>query len=407
MIDCPYKKEQHSKDIFRIWLECGWLEDTKDHKKALEHFTSGSEAMVIEHDGSAECLVVVSPGILRYGEKDLPLAAVSSVTVSRILRKQGAAPRLLASMLAQEIRKGAVVAGLGMFEQGFYNRLGFATMGYEHWYQFSPCHLKHYKKGGIPVRIGVEDWKEAYECHRDRMKGHGFVQINPPEVFRAEMIWSKNGFGLGYRKDGKLSHYIWFAPEDVENGPYVVQWMSYNDWTEFMELMGIIKSLEEQLRSVRIKEPAFIQLQDFIEKPFLQRALTRKSKFEGRMEFIAYQQMRICRLKEAIEAVSYEGRPFAFNLSLSDPLADYLTDYTSLCAGDFTVSIGRESTLAEGFRKDLPLIEGDIGAFTRLWAGVMPASTIGLTENLKIDKSLRRDLERAFYSPWFRSDWDY
>jgi hypothetical protein len=61
----------------------------------------------------------------------------------------------------------------------------------------------------------------------------------------------------------------------------------------------------------------------------------------------------------------------------------------------------------EGFRKDLPQITGDIAAFPRLWAGVLPASTIGLTENLRIDKPLRRDLERVFYTPWFRSDWDY
>ena len=402
-----YIKEKHRKDIFRIWLECGWLEDSKQHKKGLDLFVSSSNAKVVEYEGSAECLVVNSPGTMRYGSRDLLLTAVSAVTVSRILRKQGTAARLMASMLAEEIEKGAIVAGLGMFEQGFYNRLGFASMGYEHWYQFNPSHLKIYKRGGIPVRINSDNWMDAYECHRNRMEGHGFINIDPPEIFHAEMLWSKNGFGLGFKKDEKLSHYIWFCTDDTENGPYEVQWMSYGSWEQFMELMGIIKSMEEQVRSINMKEPPFIQLQDFIEKPFLQRALSRKSKFECRMESIAYQQLRICRLKEAIEAVSYEGEPFLFNLNLSDPLSEFIPEYKSRCSGEFNVRIGSESTLSEGNMKSLPSIEGGIGPFTRLWAGVLPASTIGLTEDLKIDKSLKRDLEKAFYTPWVRSDLDY
>ena len=50
-------------------------------------------------------------------------------------------------------------------------------------------------------------------------------------------------------------------------------------------------------------------------------------------------------------------------------------------------------------------IDGD--GFTRLWIGILPASTIELTEDLHIDESLITILEKVFYKPYAKSDWDY
>jgi len=404
-----YDREKDKKEAQRIWIECGWIEDDEKDKKAFDIFTASSNCGVVDLNGSPECMIVTSPGKMKYEDSYLSLSAGSAVTVSRVLRKQGAAPRLLASMLIEDINNGADVAGLGMFEQGFYNRLGFATMGYEHWYSFDPAKLKVFKNGGIPLRITTDDFKETHRCYSEGRKLHGFVTLDPPELMHGDMLWCKNGFGLGYKTDGKLSHYLWLSTDDVEEGPYDVRWMAFKTGDQFLELLGIIKTLEEQVRTIRMKEPALIQLQDFIDKPFQLQTISRKSKFESRMRSIAYQQLRICNMENCINAVQFEGKPFSFNLTLSDPINDFLSEDNQFgeCTGDFTVSIGNDSTVSRGLTKGLPLINGSINGFTRLWIGILPASTIGMVENLEIDESLVENLEKAFYRPDVRSDWDY
>ena len=402
-----YDKKQDRKAAFRIWLECGWVKDNKEDKKTFDIFTESGRTEVAEVDGKAEALVVLNPGKMRYQNRDLKLTAVSAVTVSRILRKRKAAPRLLASMLRDEMEKGTHLAGLGMFEQGFYNRLGFGTMKYEHWYSFDPGRLKIYKKGKRPVRLTEKDWKECYRCFKERQTGHGFVTIDSGENFHAEML-QPNSFGLGIKKEGKLSHYLWFHGDNISHGPYQVRWMAYNCWDEFLELMGIIKSLEEQVRCVNMREPAHIQLQDFVEKPFRLMGLTEKSHFWSKNEAEAYQQLRICSLEECISAVEYDGPPFSFNLTLTDPLLRYTEgEEFRGCEGDYTVTVGPESKAGRGHGKNLPLVKGTVNGFTRLWIGVMPASTVGLTEEIFIDSELIKPLEKAFYKPYARSDWDY
>ncbi len=100
---------------------------------------------------------------------------------------------------------------------------------------------------------------------------------------------------------------------------------------------------------------------------------------------------------------------FSFNLKLSDPINDFLDDKNQFdgCTGDFTISIGEKSTIQKGHEENLPLVKGTINGFTRLWIGVLPASTIGLVEDLSIDKNLVDILEKVFYRPDVRSDWDY
>jgi predicted acetyltransferase len=401
------KKEM--KAIYRIWKECGWISDDINEKKSLDAFLKGSNNQIVELNGAPECHITTSPGKMSYGESTLKLTAVSAVTVSRILRKQGAASALLASMLIEEAELGADVAGLGMFEQGYYNRLGFTTMGYEHWYSFDPAKLSLYKKGGIPERLTKENWKAVHKNLTERIKGHGSVTLDPPELIKAEMLWSKKGFGLGYKHNGKLTHHVWFSTDDVETGPYFVRWMAYSNWDQFLECMGIIKSLEEQVRTISMREPAHIQLQDFIDKPFQLQTITRKSKFESRMRAIAYQQLRILNLEKSIAAVSYEGTPFSFNLILTDPLEEHLPKKGTYkgCGGEYTVNIGKTSSITRKTTQGLPLISGSIGGFTRLWMGTVPASTIGLTEDLKIDTQLIEQLQKAFYKPYATCDWDY
>ncbi len=150
MIIRPFDYEKDKEAAGRIWREVGWIEKDKD--KSIEYALSACDGMVAEIAGQAECIVVTLPGTVRYIEQDLRFCCLTGVTTSRIARKQGLAGKLAARAVANGAAAGALVSGLGMFEQGFYNQLGFGTGGYEIWVTFDPAQLTVDAHPRIPRR---------------------------------------------------------------------------------------------------------------------------------------------------------------------------------------------------------------------------------------------------------------
>ena len=143
MIIRPYDPENDLDAARRIWTECGWLQ--KEKFDAFDDFLSGAIGLVGELNGEAEALVLNFPGTIRHLRTDLPLCVVGAVTTSRVARKQGLAGRVTAQAIARDAAasgRGALVATLGMFEQGYYNRLGFGTLDYDHYFSFDPATLR-------------------------------------------------------------------------------------------------------------------------------------------------------------------------------------------------------------------------------------------------------------------------
>ena len=82
-----YRPEQDREDAHRIWLELGWLRAGRE--EVLDLFLAGADAEVAEIEGRVECLVLTTPGTLRYLGRDLALCAVSGVTTGLAGRKRG------------------------------------------------------------------------------------------------------------------------------------------------------------------------------------------------------------------------------------------------------------------------------------------------------------------------------
>ena len=58
--------------------------------------------------------------------------------------------------------------------------------------------------------------------------------------------------------------------------------MACQNWDQFLELMALLKNLDNQVHQVWIREPANIQFQDLLVQPFRHRQLTEKSKYENK-----------------------------------------------------------------------------------------------------------------------------
>lgn len=393
--------------IDQIWREIGWLEDASRTEHVASYYVGG-DTIVADVDGRVECAVVVSPGVVAYQKERLSMAVVAAVTTSHVGRKQGLATELTAASLARAGADGYAVSGLGMFEQGYYDRFGFGTMGYESTFRFDPADLRVNTPFRAPVRLTRADSGDMHMALLRRQRGHGGVSIEVPQTFDADLAGIDDWFGLGYRAGTRLSHFVVLQGSD-EHGPYRVRWLAYENTAQLMELMALIRSLGEQVRTIAMEEPAELQFQDFINQPIRHRILTRGGTHAGGQSSFAYWQMRILDLPACLARTHLPTASLAFNLMLSDPLDALLPEETQWrgCGGDWLVQLGPTSSARPGSDASLPTLKCGVGAFTRLWMGVRSASVLANSELLDAPLSLIEKLDEQLRLPATRSGYEF
>lgn len=404
-----YDPERDKDAVRRIWREIGWLRKGKE--EASDLIAGAGRALVAEVDGDAECMVTTASGSLRYLEEDLAFSAVTGVATSRVARKRGLASRLTAQAVAADAAVGALVSGMGVFDQGYYDRLGFGSGGYDHWVALDPADIDVDVRPHVPCRLGADDWEEVHAARLSRLRSHGGLNLHPPALTRESMIQQDNSFGLGFRaaSDGELTHHFWCEAKEIEYGPYYVAWMAFQTWGQFLELMALLKGLGDQVRLVRMAEPAGIQMQDLMIRPFRRRAISRDSKFESGIRASAYWQVRMCDLQGCLVRTHLRGEAVRFNLKLADPIEAFLDESAPWrgIAGDYVVTLGPSSDAKPGRDPALPTLEASVNAFTRMWLGVRPASGLAVTDDLSGSPELLDALDWALRLPDPKPDWEF
>ena len=403
-----YDPGRDAQAVQRIWREVGWID--AERAGIVSRLFECGDAVVFRLHGEAECAVHTTPGTMRHGTEDLALAAVTAVTTSRVARKLGAAGRLTARALAASAAQGAEVSALGMFEQGFYDRVGFGSGAYEHRFVFDPVSLTVASAFRPPRRLSAADWPEVHACMLRRLRGHGGCTLTPPRVVECEMAWTDDAFGLGYRDaaDGGLSHFLW-GEAPGEHGPYEITWIGYETVEQLMELLALVKGLGDQVSSVAMLEPPHIQLQDLLKQPFRQRRNTERGKFANEHETMAYWQLRVLDVPKCLAKTCLPGPDLSFNLRLADPVAEHLDGDNEWpgAGGDYVVTLGEESSAEHGTSPSLPTLEASVGPFSRMWFGVRSASVLSATTDLSADAGLLDALDEKIRLPQPRLGWDF
>jgi len=403
-----YNPEKDKKAVNRIWLETGWIE--KDDPKPMDILVEPSRAIVADINGEPECLVLSLLGDIDYLGEKLPFSGIAGVTTGLIARKQKLAGRLTAARIALDALDGAIVSGLGMFEQGYYDKLGYGTGGYEHIVRFSPSTLNVKVKPRVPVRITKEDWEKVHNSRLRRLRTHGSLNFYIPAPTKSEMHWSKSGFGFGFTNDkGELTHNIWMTGKGKEQGPFRVAWMVYENYDQLLELLALLKSFGDQIQLVSMIEPPGIQIQDFLTKPFHYRAITEKSKYQSIMHATAYWQVRICNLEKCLEKTNLHGEDVRFNLVLSDPIENFLDNDSEWkgVSGSYIVNLGADSYAEKGNNEALPTMKASVGAFSRMWLGVRSASILAVSDTISGPAELLDKLDILLRLPEPKIDWEF
>jgi predicted acetyltransferase len=406
----PFDFDRDIKAVQRIWIECGWIQDEKDDREAVSVFFKTGEAEVATIHDEVECATHWTPGTVRYQDETLKLGAVTAVTTSHIARKLGFARELTARSLALQKHAGMHVSALGIFDQGFYNQLGYGNGPYETRVQFDPARLKVNAPFRPPQRLTQSHFKEIHHAMANRKMYHGGVVLDSPENTKAELIWTDKPFGLGYfdGPEGSLSHFIWGEMKD-ESGPYRITMRAYRTNEQLMELLALIKSLGDQIDSFKMLEFGEFQLQDILDQPFRTERTTRGSEYHQHLSAFAYWQFRILDLENCLAKTHLNGPAMKFNLLLTDPLNDILAGESTWqgLTGNYVITLGEESSASQGTDKNLPSLNASINAFSRLWFGVRPASNIAITDDLSGDPKLIAALDQILRLPKPHFGWDF
>lgn len=393
-----YNPEKDEKSVVRIWKECGWMdaEKSKKSRKVFRRWLECGSADVVELNGSAECLVTTHKGTITVVDTELPFRAVSSVTAGRPLRRMGGAGELTARAVARAAEEGDAIAGLGIFDQGYYNKLGFGNFPYIRHIHFDPLTLKVPPLERPPIRLGKKDLSRIIANTEERMSHHGLVKFIDADFTDLIIAEHENCFGLGFEdSEGKLSHHFW-AEANGENGPYRVLWMIYRDYEGLMELLSVIRNLGDQVNRFTIREPWGLQFQDLLTRPFRSMDISEGGKFENKIEALSFKQARILNMEKTLTALKIPGGGIRFNLDLSDPISRYLPEDASWkgLAGFWTIEIGENgSSAVPGSLEDLPTMKASINAFTRLVFGVATPSGLAMTDELDAPDELLTELD--------------
>lgn len=424
VIGRPYEPDRDREAVIRQWREAGWIDYSDAHATALADVFAVGDAVVAEArvtdgsagtaTGSAECALHRSSGSLRYGvgdrATDLPLSLITAVTTSHVARRQGLAASLIASALGDAAANGAAVATLGIFDQGYYERFGFGTGADEHVVSFDPATLDVPVPDRAPVRIGAGNHREVYDLLLRRLRGHGSVVLDLPELIAADLALLDRPVGLGFRaEDGRLTHCL-IGTAEAHHGPLNVEWLIHEEPHQLEELLGLLKSLGDQYRSVTIAhEPPGVQLQSLLAEPLRQLSLANLGAAARPLHTSwSKVQWRILDLAACIEACTMPGVDLTFGLRLHDPLADRWSAPWRGLGGDYTVHLGERSRVDVGPPSgSTPVLEASVGAFTRLWLGVRPATGLTITDALAGPPELIAGLDAAFGLPPPLPDWPF
>ena len=411
MIIRPYNPETDFEAVRRLWEEISWIDrDVKEDAGYLEKFLLNSNNLVAELNNQAECLVSSGKGTIRHLEHTLNMQIIAAVTTSLVARKQKLASRTTARAIAEGAESGLPVSVLGMFEQGYYTRLGFGNGSYEQTVRFNPALLNVESEFPVPVRLGADDYAELHQALMNRWRSHGSVQVLSPENLHAELGWTRKPLGLGFRNEnGELTHFIWGSCKD-EHGPLQITAMAYQNRNQLLQLLSLIKSLGNQLYLVQLTETQHVQLQDLLNEPFRSISKTKGSKYAEFFSSEAWWQLRINDLIACMAATQLPARPtLAFNLSVHDPITQYLDDAQGWrgIGGDYSIALGEQCSAQRNHRSGLPLLEATASGISRLWLGTANANRLATSGEIEADQFLLDALDDTLNLPRPHPGWEF
>ena len=402
-----YNPDKDARHIHRIWTDSKWIDD-KEMYPIVDAYHKEANVWLGEVEGEVGTVVSTSPGSFNYNGIELPMTAITGVTAGLEFRRLGLAAKATTKAICDAYERGATIATLGAFEQGYYEKLGFGNFSTDSFITFDPHNLAVSTKHRRAIRLTKEDSDRMHAARLNRFKQHGTCDLHLPATTKFEIGYHKDSISLGFETGGELTHFF-LGTLKGEHGPFRMEMFVYQNADQLLELLALLKTLSDQIRIVEMTSPLGIKMQEFLEFPMRHREVTEGSKYENSTVSYSFFQARILRLEECVKASKFQGSSIQFNLHLEDPIEKYLDSEESFkgCAGDYCVELGEKSTAVPGQNSEWPSLSCTINTFTRLWSGARSASSLLATDGLKADPDLVKGLDQLIRFQELKTDWDF
>lgn len=390
-----YEAERDRAHVERIWREVGWITDD-DGAAALPHFLDGGHVTVGLADGEAECCVSIHDATWRQDRTDLACALVSSVTTSWVGRRRGFAGTMLRRQLVAAAGRGDAVSVLGMFDQGFYDRLGFGTGASVLRHQFDPDTLRIDVAPRPVRRLGVDDVPAVHDLLQRRPRTHGGVVVHDEGFTRGEYLWTEERMTLGlHDEDGRLVGVL-IGKATGEHGPLEVYVLVGETSDELLELVGLLRQLGDQYRLVWLADPPELVLEDLLDQPYRHRFTSKGAAHPHQITAGAWWQLRVLDLVAVTAALPASSTDVTVVVDVQDPLAAGDDGWDGV-HGRWRLSFGAAPT-AERTDAAADIVAG-AGAVSRLLTGVAKASHLALSDHLDGPPDVLAALDDAITLP--------
>jgi hypothetical protein len=390
--------------IHGVWRELEWIRDGARDRLAIESLAGAGHNLVVDIDG-IQAHATSHRAIFRHTRTDLDSCLVAGVLVGRTARRQGWARKLTAELVSTGAQKGAAVSMLGVFDQGFYERLGFGMGPAVHFSRFDPRAIKVDVPDRTPVRLTPDDNERILANRLRGPVGHGAFRDPNPGVQLAEMSWGeRDSFGLGYEDaHGALTHHVWFKSEG-EDGPWRIKWLAWETPQQLRELMGLLKSQADQIFTMSLYEPAGLFVQDWLARPGRQVGVRKQGSHRLGCEAEAWWAVRIVDMPVCIAAVQ-AFLPLSLVVEIDDPMAAESAAWNGV-GGPWTLHLDRTSSATRGSTERLPVLRAGVAAFSQLWMGSRTARALSCLGLLDGPPELIDALDDALRLPLPDADWE-
>ena len=162
-----YDEDLHRAGAQLVWHDCGWS-DKVDECELLDTFFKLGPSWVGIRDETVQSIVHTAAATIRYQETDIPLQAVTGVTTALQARRGGLAAKTLGHAMAAGVANGAIVSALGIFDQGYYDRLGYGSLDIMRFIRFDPKDIRGAAIHRSPHRFSESDIEDIHNARSRR-----------------------------------------------------------------------------------------------------------------------------------------------------------------------------------------------------------------------------------------------
>jgi predicted acetyltransferase len=320
------------------------------------------DGWVTEADGEIGAAALAVPTGWWFNGVSYPVSTIRAVGVHPTARRRGLASRMMRAIIQADHAAGRAFSLLFPFQHGFYGRLGYATVGFTHFYRIPVTQIPDHPPLRLRVRPVRETDREAiYDLHRQSLLGSmGGLERNAGQWAAR---WARNDEQWVIYEEGGAQGYL--AYQQIESQISIRELVALTPDAE-RGLWSFLAAQIEQYSAVTCHVPAGRPLWLMLREPLMFQAANRGFDLNDAAALTVGMMARLVNVADAFQrrqfAADLTGR---LTLELRDPVLEASTTTLELRFDRGQAAV-TPTTAA-------PSVSCDIATLTQLFCGVLRA----------------------------------